>query len=149
MSLPDVHFNRPFYGSQSSKGTSHGTDVLYYKWVLIRAGLMPAPATGMPDDVFNANAVKGTKTLQKRAGIEPISGNVGKATFEASRSLRKKGSKTEYAWDAFRIEGYNKAVGMMQYPTDVEIRNFIAGQLYVTYVNRDSISYSQVALFGR
>jgi hypothetical protein len=97
----------------------------------------------MPDNVYNATAVKATKTLQKRAKIEPVSGNVGKATFEASRYLKKKGSRTEYAWDAYRVDGYNQAVAAMSVPTEAEVRKYIAEQLYIMYVNRDAISYSQ------
>jgi hypothetical protein len=143
MSLPDVKYYRPYYGPQSKKGTTEGADVLFVKWVLIRAGLMLAPSNGIPDNKWNGNAVRATKTLQKQAGIAPITGNMGPATFEALRSKRKKGSKTEYAWDAFRIKGYNTAVEDMQVPTEAEVRAFISGQLYVMYAHRDAISYSQ------
>lgn len=114
-----------------------------FKWVLARAGLLPIVGQQPANDVYNKATVDAVKKLQKKAGITPINGYCGPTTFEASKLLKKKGSKTELAWDAYREKLYNDAVADMQIPTEDDVREFIAQQLYITYKFRDDISYTQ------
>lgn len=143
MSLPKVQYFRPYYGPKSKKGTSEGQDVLAFKWVLQRAGLMPRVHNGIPDNKYNLATVEAVKKLQRKAKILPVRGHTGPATFEATKHLMKKGSKTEYAWDSYRIKLYNDAIANLQIPTEKDVREFISSQLFVMYRARDAISYSQ------
>lgn len=142
MSLPDVTYFRPYYGPGSKKGQSEGTDVLAFKWVLIRAGYLKQIGQ-MPDGIYNQRTVNAVKELQRDAQITPVTGYTGKATFEALRLTHKKGSKTEWAWDEFRANMYNEAIDQLRVPTEDEVRAYIAQQLYIMYVNRDAIGYGQ------
>lgn len=98
---PVVPFPRPLYPPSHEKGAvPDGVDVVGIKRAISRAGFFPWQDF---DDSYNENfAMKGVKPFQQQNGLT-ASGNYGKETHEKLRNTRRKGSKTDWAFDQVSI----------------------------------------------
>ena len=143
MAHPNVEFWRPMYGPQSRHGMTAGGDVIAWKMALDRAGYFPHQYYLDYDHNYYRTVVAGTREFQKHKGIDPSSGNTGRATFEAMLATRKKGSSTEWAFSPTVIRIYDEAREQGQKPTEQDVANFLVSVLWDMYEYRDSISYTQ------
>lgn len=144
MPHPNIEFWRPMYGPQSRHGITVGGDVVAWKMALDRAGYFTHRYYLDYDHRYNLDTVAGTKEFQKDHGIDPVSGNTGKATFDAMLATHKKGSTTEWAFSPTATRIYNEAREDGQKPTEEDVANFLVSVLWDMYEYRNAIGYTQL-----
>ena len=98
---PAVPFPRPLYPPSHEKGpVPDDVDCVAVKRAISRAGFFPWQDF---DDSYNENfAMKGVKPFQQANGLT-ASGNYGEETHNKLRNTRRKGSKTDWAFDQLSI----------------------------------------------
>lgn len=142
MTLPSVHFYRPYYGPTHKKGPTVGKDVIALKIIMERAGYFRINPGG-PDGTYNKAFQNAVKELQRDYHITPVSGNTGPKTFVAMRGLKHHKYPKEYAFGRAAVVLYNNAKAEYLKPKVADVREFISDALFDTYSARGAIDYTQ------
>jgi peptidoglycan hydrolase-like protein with peptidoglycan-binding domain len=132
------------YGPAHDKGPTRGGDVINWKRALSRWDSDIFPWKQF-DEVFNKKTVAATKVFQKREGLSPATGYVGRPTFAKMKATHKQDRKTgEWAFDAFGIAAHNAEMReyLGVYKED-EQRKELQLLLFKLHDLRDAIDYSQ------
>ena len=107
MAAPVVHFVRPLYPPSHDKGPSKPySDIEAVKRAISRAGFWPWQE--FDQNYSEKFAMEGVKPFQQHFGLNPT-GYYGEPTHSKLVNTRKKGSKTEWAFDKTAILMMEKA----------------------------------------
>lgn len=132
MAAPNVPLARPIILN------TKGRDVIAVKRALSRAGYLDWTKF---TDVAGPYFVKAVHAFQKHVGL-PNAG-YGERTHYALVHTRKKGSKTEWAWDAYSISLEHEKYVLLHQSPEVRIRAGIIQAARNIYAHRYSVAYSQ------
>lgn len=132
MAAPSVPLARPIILN------TKGVDVLAVKRALGRAGYLPWTKF---TDVAGPYFIKAVHQFQKDHGLAPA--GYGIRTHTKLVATRKKGSKTEWAWDAYSIQLEHQEYVATHISPETRIRNAILQAARNLYAHRSSIAYSQ------
>jgi hypothetical protein len=132
MAHPNVPLARPLILN------TKGRDVLAVKRALSRAGYLDWTHF---TDVAGSYFFKSLHEFQKKHGLKPA--GYGEKTHMALTATRKKGSKTEWAWDAYSIGLEHEKYVLLHQSPEVRIRAGIIQAARNIYAHRLSVAYSQ------
>jgi hypothetical protein len=138
-SRPDVRRPRAII-----EGT-RGADVVAVKRALSRAGYM---RWGTFTPLWGEFAVRATKRFQRDKNITPVTGFYGPKTHKELVAMRKKGSRTEWAFDAYSIALMLEQAQELAERPDERVRGAIVAEARRLYANRHRIPYAQERPFA-
>jgi hypothetical protein len=119
---------------------TRGVDVVAVKRGLSRAGYI---RWGNFTPVWGEFAVKATQEFQKDKGIKPLTGYYGSLTHAALVKSHRKGSRTEFAFDAYSIALMRDQCAQLAEMPEERIRAAIVAEAARLYAHRNEIVYSQ------
>jgi hypothetical protein len=115
-----------------------GKDVLAVKRALSRAGYMEWTSF---TDVAGQFCIQSIHNFQHDVGLAPA--GYGERTHAKLLATRKKGSKTEWAWDSLSINLMHEEYVLLHTTPEQRIRSAIIQAIKNLYAHRASIAYEQ------
>lgn len=119
---------------------TQGVDVLAVKRALSRAGYL---RWGNFTPLWGEFAAKAAKKFQQDNGIAPVTGFYGPKTHQALVKKHRKGSPTEWAFDAYSIALMDQECAELTQMPENRIRDAIVAEAARLYGHRNEIDYVQ------
>jgi hypothetical protein len=127
-----------------TQGTK-GVDVVAVKRALSRAGFM---RWGPFTPLWGRFAAEAAREFQRKKGISPVTAMYGPKTHRVLVKTRRKGSNTEWAYDAYSIELMDQACAELTQMPENRIRDAIVAEAARLYARRNEIDYVQSRPFA-
>jgi hypothetical protein len=93
-------------------------------------------------------AAEAAREFQRKKGISPVTAMYGPKTHRVLVKTRRKGSNTEWAYDAYSIELMDQACAELTQMPENRIRDAIVAEAARLYARRNEIDYVQSRPFA-